>query len=290
MRAIVRYSSSSRADRPACFPINVPPLSWFGAYFACAAVRVLRRARSRSREARLPPQSVSEMQLDVPDPRYTHSAHSRALFALAVRLSIGLVVVLWLIHLMNWGMDLDPLPFGVRPREWLGLVGIVTAPLVHGDFAHLVANSAPLLLLGAVTLFLYPHSTLRVLPAIYLGPGVAVWLFGRDSVHIGASGLVYGLVSYVFVAGLLRRDRRAVAASLLVALMYGTLAWGVLPIQPRMSWETHLAATVIGVLLALALRKLDIPPRKRYAWEDEAEPPEEEPEWWSEAEEGGRRQ
>jgi len=230
------------------------------------------------------------MQLDVPDPRYTHSAHSRALFALAVRLSIGLVVVLWLIHLMNWGMDLDPLPFGVRPREWLGLVGIVTAPLVHGDFAHLVANSAPLLVLGAVTLFLYPHSTLRVLPAIYLGPGVAVWLLGRDSVHIGASGLVYGLVSYVFVAGLLRRDRRAVAASLLVALMYGTLAWGVLPIQPRMSWETHLAATVIGVLLALALRKLDIPPRKRYAWEDEAEPPEEEPEWWSEAEEGGRRQ
>ena len=230
------------------------------------------------------------MQLDVPDPRYTHSAHSRALFALAVRLSIGLVVVLWLIHLMNWGMDLDPLPFGVRPREWLGLVGIVTAPLVHGDFAHLVANSAPLLVLGAVTLFLYPHSTLRVLPAIYLGPGVAVWLFGRDSVHIGASGLVYGLVSYVFVAGLLRRDRRAVAASLLVALMYGTLAWGVLPVQPRMSWETHLAATVIGVLLALALRKLDIPPRKRYAWEDEAERPEEEPEWWSEAEEGGRRQ
>jgi membrane associated rhomboid family serine protease len=230
------------------------------------------------------------MQLDVPDPRYTHSVHSRALFALAVRLSIGFVVVLWLIHLMNWGMDLDPLPFGVRPREWLGLIGIVTAPLVHGDFAHLVANSAPLLVLGAVMLFLYPHSTLRVLPAIYLGPGAAVWLFGRDSVHIGASGLVYGLVGYVFVAGLLRRDRRAVAASLLVALMYGTLAWGVLPIQPRMSWETHLAATVIGVLLALALRKLDIPPRKRYAWEDEAEPPEEEPEWWNEAEDGGRRQ
>jgi membrane associated rhomboid family serine protease len=230
------------------------------------------------------------MQLDVPDPRYTHSVHSRALFALAVRLSIGFVVVLWLIHLMNWGMDLDPLPFGVRPREWLGLIGIVTAPLVHGDFAHLVANSAPLLVLGAVTLFLYPHSTLRVLPAIYLGPGAAVWVFGRDSVHIGASGLVYGLVSYVFVAGLLRRDRRAVAASLLVALMYGTLAWGVLPIQPRMSWETHLAAMAIGVLLALALRKLDIPPRKRYAWEDEAEPPEAEPEWWREAEEGGRRQ
>jgi len=216
------------------------------------------------------------MHFDVPDPRYTHSVHSRALLALAVRLSIGFVVVLWLVHLMNWGLDLDPRPFGVRPREWLGLVGIGAAPLVHGDFAHLVANSAPLLLLGAVMLFLYPHSTLRVLPAVYLGPGLLVWLFGRDSVHLGASGLVYGLVSYVFVAGLLRRDRRAIAASLLVVMLYGTLAWGVLPIQPGVSWETHLSAAAIGVLLALALRKLDIPPRKRYAWEDEAAEPDEE--------------
>ena len=210
------------------------------------------------------------MHFDVPDPRYTHSVHSRGLLALAVRLSIGFVVVLWLVHLMNWGLDLDPRPFGVRPREWLGLVGIGAAPLVHGDFAHLVANSAPLLVLGAVMLFLYPHSTLRVLPAVYLGPGLLVWLFGRDSVHLGASGLVYGLVSYVFVAGLLRRDRRAIAASLLVVMLYGTLAWGVLPIQPGVSWETHLSAAAIGLLLALALRKLDIAPRKRYAWEDEA--------------------
>lgn len=223
------------------------------------------------------------MQFDVPDPRYTHSVQSRALLRLAVRLSIGFVVVLWLIHLMNWGLDLDPAPFGVRPREWLGLIGIVTAPLVHGDFAHLVANSAPLLVLGAVMLFLYPHSSLRVLPAIYLGTGVAVWLFGRDSAHIGASGLVYGLVFYVFVAGLLRRDRRAIAASLLVALMYGTLAWGVLPIRPGVSWETHLAAAVIGMLLALALRRFDIPPRKRYEWEDETAGDDEGDAWSSSA-------
>lgn len=209
------------------------------------------------------------MHFDVPDPRYTHSVHSRALLVLAARLSIGFVVVLWLIHLMNWGLDLDPRPFGVRPREWLGLIGIGAAPLVHGDFGHLVANSVPLLVLGAVMLFLYPHSTLRVLPAVYLGPGLLVWMFGRDSVHFGASGLVYGLVSYVFVAGLLRRDRRAIAASLLVVFMYGSLAWGVLPIQPGVSWETHLSAAVIGVLMALLLRKLDVPPRKRYAWEDE---------------------
>jgi membrane associated rhomboid family serine protease len=229
------------------------------------------------------------MQFDLPDPRYTHSAPSRALLALAVRLAAGFVAVLWLVHLMNWGLDLDPLPFGLRPREWPGLVGIVTAPLMHADLAHLVANSVPLLLLGATMLFLYPHSTLRVLPAVYLGTGVLVWLFGRDSVHIGASGLVYGLVGYVFVAGLLRRDRRAIAASLMVVMLYGSLAWGVLPIQPRTSWETHLAAAVIGVLAAFALRRLDVPPRKRYTWEDEPEPSDEEPQSWPEGGGEGRR-
>ena len=229
------------------------------------------------------------MQFDVPDPRYTHSAHSRALLSLAVRLAIGFVALLWLIHLMNWGMALDPQPFGVRPREWLGLVGLVTAPLVHGDFAHLVANSVPLAAVGSAMLFLYPHSALRVLPAVYLGPGLIVWLFGRDSVHLGASGLVYGLVSYVFVAGLLRRDRRAIAASLLVILVYGSLAWGVLPIDPRVSWETHLAAASIGVLMALALRRFDVPPRKRYVWEDEIEAAEDDPAGWREIDEGGPR-
>ena len=121
-------------------------------------------------------------------------------------------------------------------------------------------------------LYLYPNSALKVLPAVYLGPGIAVWLFGRaSSIHVGASGLVYGLVSYVFVAGVIRRDRRAIAASLLVSFLYGSAMWGVLPIEPGVSWETHLAAALIGLLLAIALRRLDVPPRKRYAWEDETD-------------------
>jgi membrane associated rhomboid family serine protease len=108
-----------------------------------------------------------------------------------------------------------------------------------------------------------------VLPAIYLGPGVAVWLFAREGIHVGASGLVYGLVSYIFVAGLIRRDRRAIAASLLVAFLYGALVWGVLPVKYGVSWETHLAAALIGALLAIAMRHRDNPPRIRYSWEDD---------------------
>ena len=104
--------------------------------------------------------------------------------------------------------------------------GILFAPLVHDGFPHLLANTPPLLVLGTAMLYLYPTAAPKVLPAIWLGPGIAVWLLARGGVHIGASGLVYGLVSYIFVAGLIRRDRRAIAASLLVCFMYGALVWG----------------------------------------------------------------
>jgi len=135
--------------------------------------------------------------------------------------------------------------------------------------AHLGSNLVPLFVGGVALLYLYPVSSRYVVPAVYFGPGIAVWAFGRDSIHIGASGLVYGMVSYVFVAGILRRDRRAWAASMLVAMLYGALVWGVLPIKVGVSWETHLAAAIIGVLCAFALRSRDVPPRKRYSWEDD---------------------
>ncbi len=212
------------------------------------------------------------MQIHIPDPAFASSERARANFRLAVRIALGFVALLWVIELLNWSLDLEAEDFGVRPRQLAGLPGILFAPLVHGGFAHLIANSPPLLVLGTAMLYLYPSAARTVLPAVYLGPGVAVWIFARGGVHVGASGLVYGLVSYIFVAGLIRRDRRAIAASLLVCFMYGALVWGVLPIEPGVSWETHLAAALIGIVLAIALRRLDIPPRTRYTWEDERDP------------------
>lgn len=214
------------------------------------------------------------MQIHVTDPLHTGSAESRASFRAAVFLAFAFVAVIMLIHGLGSALGLDLQRFGVHPRDAAGLAGIVAAPLLHGDFAHLMSNVLPLLVVGTAMLYLYPDASPVVLPAIYLGPGLAVWLFGRESIHIGASGLVYGLVAYVFVAGMIRRDRRAIAASMLVAFMYGALVWGVLPIKVEVSWETHLAAALIGVALAIALRGRDIPPRKRYAWEDEPEAPE----------------
>jgi membrane associated rhomboid family serine protease len=211
------------------------------------------------------------MQIHVLDPDYISTERARANFRLAFKIALGFVALIWLIDILNWALDLELQRFGVRPRQFAGLPGILFAPLLHGGPVHLIANSLPLLVLGTGMLYLYPNSAVKVLPAVYLGPGMAVWLFAEGGVHVGSSGLVYGLVSYIFVAGIIRRDRRAIAASLLVCFLYGTLVWGVLPIRPGVSWETHLAAALIGLLLAIALRRLDIPPRKRYSWEGEHE-------------------
>jgi membrane associated rhomboid family serine protease len=214
------------------------------------------------------------MQVHATDPAYAASVDSHARFRAAAIVSVMFVAALALVHFMSWALGLDLQRFGVHPRDALGLPGIFVAPLLHGDIAHLASNALPLLIAGTALLYLYPDSSRFALPALYLGPGVLVWLFGRDSIHIGASGLVYGIVAYVFVGGILRRDRRAWAASVLVAFFYGAMVWGVLPLKHGVSWETHLAAAAIGVALAIALRGRDVPPRKLYSWE--LEPPEEE--------------
>lgn len=207
------------------------------------------------------------MQLPTPDPAFTTSSRSRANFRLAAGLSLAFVALLWLLQFANWATGLDAAPFGVRPRTVEGLVGILFAPLTHGGFEHLIANTIPLAVLGTAMLHLYPRASPLVLPWVYLAPGVAVWMFGRDAVHVGASGLIYGLTAYVFCAGLLRRDRRAIAASLVVAFLYGSTIWGVMPLKQTDSWETHLAAAVVGAVAALLLRHRDVPPQVVYAWE-----------------------
>lgn len=209
------------------------------------------------------------MRLHIPDPAYTSSERARVNFRLAFKIALGFVAVIWLIDIANWALHLELQRFGIRPRQLAGLPGILLAPLLHSGPSHLAANSLPLLVLGTGMLYLYPNSALRVIPAVYLGAGVAVWLFAGNGVHVGSSGLLYGLLGYVFMAGVIRLDRRAIAASLLVAFLYGSLVWGVVPIRPGISWETHLAGALIGLALAVALRRLDIPPRKRYSWEVE---------------------
>lgn len=216
------------------------------------------------------------MRFDTPDPSWTASPQARANFRLAVVLAMAFVALLWLLQMANAALDVPPL--GIQPRTLAGLAGVLVAPLSHAGAGHLAANTAPLVVLLVAMLHIYPQATPVVLPWLYAGPGLAVWAFGRDALHAGASGLVYGLTAYVFVAGLLRRDRRAIAASLAVAFLYGYTVWGVLPIRRGDSWETHLAAAIVGIVLALALRRRDVPPPVVYPWESAgSDPPEENP-------------
>jgi membrane associated rhomboid family serine protease len=211
------------------------------------------------------------MLLHLPEPGYNDSDRAQGNFRLALKVSLYFVALLWVVTLLDWGLEMELTRFGVRPRSLPGLPGVLVAPLLHGDFSHLISNSLPLLVLGTGMLYLYPHSSLKVIPAVYLGPGLAVWLFGRPPLHIGASGLVYGLAIYILISGIIRRDTRAVSAAMLVFFLYGTLLWGLLPNHSSISWETHLIAALIGLVLALLFRRLDVPLRKRYDWENESD-------------------
>jgi membrane associated rhomboid family serine protease len=129
------------------------------------------------------------------------------------------------------------------------------------------------------TLYLYPSSSTRVIPLLWLGSGAIAWYIGRPSLHFGVSGLIYGLLAYVFIGGILRLDMRSVAVSLLVGFLYGSMIWGVLPIRPNMSWEMHLGGAMMGCLLAVLYRRWDRVPVLRYEWEDDDSVPE----WYPES-------
>lgn len=213
------------------------------------------------------------MHLDRPDPKYLQSDRMQRNFRFSLQAALWLTAVLWLILIVDNMLGLGLTRFGLRPREWSGLIGVFTAPLLHGGVEHLFSNTAPLIVSFTAILYLYPRSAMRVIPIIWLGAGALAWFIGRDSLHIGASGFIYGLLAYVFVSGILRMDMRSVAVSLIVWFLYGSMVWGVLPIRPNMSWESHLSGAIIGVVLAIIFRKWDQTPIKRYDWEDDERVP-----------------
>lgn len=209
------------------------------------------------------------MAIGKPDPRYTQSKKARSNFRLAMKLSLVFVGILWAVFIIDSAFGLRLGRFGLRPGSVAGLVGVFTAPLLHAGFQHILSNTLPMFISLTATLYLYPNSAARVIPAVWLGSGLLAWVIGRPSLHIGASGLIYGLLAYVFVGGVLRRDMRSVSVSLMVAFLYGSMIWGVLPTRPNMSWEMHLSGAVVGVLMALVYMKWDRVPVVRYDWEDD---------------------
>lgn len=144
--------------------------------------------------------------------------------------------------------------FGIIPWTPVGLIGIFTAPLLHGSLNHLVSNTIPLLFLGTVLFFFYERIAGVVFFRAYFWTNILVWIFGRQEAnHIGASGVVYGLAFFLIFFGIFRRDFLSMVISLVVILLYGGVIYGVLPTDPRVSWESHFSGGLVGIYTAIGL-------------------------------------
>ncbi|MBS0002651.1 MAG: rhomboid family intramembrane serine protease [Thioalkalivibrio sp.] len=184
---------------------------------------------------------------------------------------------LWLIAAVQALTGISYAWLGVLPRTLIGLPGVVTAPLIHESWTHLLSNTAPLLGLGIIAMYGFPRATRHAVPLIWLLSGIGVWLFGRESFHIGVSGLTHGLMFFVVLMGILRRDALSVALVLVVFLLFGGMASGIIPSEPAISFEYHLFGAIAGVLAAAFLRRVDpLPARIRLSADDADET---DPDW-----------
>ena len=179
------------------------------------------------------------------------------------------VALLWVIQSAGVLFDLPLNVLGVIPHDWSRLYGVVTSALVHGSYEHLFNNTLPLIVLGAMLRYGYPNSRLNVLLFAWLGSGIGVWLFGRESVHLGASGVSHGLFFFLFTVSLLRKDKRSVALMMIAFFMYGGMVMSIFPRDPGISYEAHFFGALGGVIAAVLYWKRDPKPTvKRYHWEE----------------------
>ncbi len=165
---------------------------------------------------------------------------------------------------LRFGVNLNH--FGVYPRRLSGLMGVICSPFIHGSLEHLYNNTIPLAVLTLSLSYFYRKNALRILVMGVLLSGFLTWLIGRPSYHIGASGLIYVLASFIFFKGVFTKYYRLIALSLAIVFIYGSMLWYIFPIKDGISWEGHLAGFLVGLLLAKVVRT-KTPVLKKYPWE-----------------------
>ena len=188
------------------------------------------------------------------------------------------VVAIGIVHFVQFVFELDFTRFGIFPRSAKGLYGIICSPLIHGDFNHLFNNSIPLLIMGTALFYFYKEIALKVTFWVYLMVGIWTWVSAREAYHIGASGVLYGLFSFLLVSGFIRKNTQLIALSFAVIFLYGSLVWGILPIDVKISFEGHLWGFIAGIVLAIYYKKQG-PQKKEHIWEEEDN---DEDEFWKE--------
>lgn len=178
------------------------------------------------------------------------------------------VLFLWILYWLDIRYQINFSQYGIYPRTFDGLKGIFFSPFIHGSLEHLYNNSLPIFLLLVAMRFFYRKQFIKVIGLGILCSGLLTWIIGRDSYHIGASGLIYVLVSFIFFKGIYTAYYRLVALSLLVVLVYGSLVWYVFPnIQEGISWEGHLAGFLTGFVIARQLSTPEFKKAPKYEWE-----------------------
>ncbi|APU10819.1 membrane associated rhomboid family serine protease [Cellulophaga sp. RHA_52] len=179
------------------------------------------------------------------------------------------VLSIWTVYWVELQFKINFNHFGVYPRTLSGIKGVFFSPFIHGSLKHLYSNTLPLVVLSAALVYFYKPVAFKVLFYGTLLSGLITWVIGRPSYHIGASGVIYLLASFIFFKGVFAKHFRLIALSLFVVFVYGSMLWYILPIKEGISWEGHLGGFITGLFFAYFL-KADIPKPKKYAWEEDS--------------------
>ena len=180
------------------------------------------------------------------------------------------LLIIWGIKLIEivWGFSF--IEYGLIPRKFSGLKGIIFSPMIHKDLSHLINNSLPVLVLGGALCFFYKKNHKKIFIWLFIVSGLFLWGIGRPNFHIGASGIIYALASFIFFSGVLSKNKRLSALSLIVIYIYGGLFWGLFPTHQEVSWEGHLAGFIAGLIISWFFKD-DLPKREKYQWEIDEE-------------------
>ncbi len=205
----------------------------------------------------------------------SESAFYRKKLLLSLIIPGTFIFFMWMVKIIEVLFGTNFSNYGIYPLSLRGLPGIIFSPFIHADFKHLFNNSLPLLFLSLALFYFYSEIALKVFLWTYLLTGILVWFGGRNAWHIGASGIVYGLASFLFFSGIIRKYFRLIALSLLIVFLYGQMVWGSFPdVYKNVSWESHMLGVFSGIVLAVWYRK-EGPQMPVYEWMEENEGAEE---------------
>lgn len=189
---------------------------------------------------------------------------------ISLGIPLAAVLAIWIVYWLEVKFGFFLNPFGIQPKSLIGLRGIFCSPFIHGSIEHLYSNTIPLFLLSLALFYFYRKLAFKVLLWGWLGSGFLTWLIAdHGTTHIGASGVIYVLASFLFFKGIWSKHYRLVSLSLIIVFIYGSLVWGVLPGVPGVSWEGHLSGFITGIALAFIYRKVKVIEIKKYDWQKE---------------------